>query len=79
MFGFLQFKLGAAGDDIHAVFDEDLQYALEGEQARFAFHQCQHIDAEGGLKLGVFVQAVEHALGLRVALKLDDDAHTVAV
>ena len=76
---FFQFKLGAAGDDRLAVLDEDLQGTLERQQARFAVHQRQHLHAKGGLQGGVFVELVEHLLGLRAALQLDDDAHAAPV
>ena len=55
--GFLQFELGAAGDDCLAVFDEDLQDALERQQARFAVHQRQHLHAEGGSAAGCICRA----------------------
>ena len=51
-----------------AVLDEDLQRALQREQARLAIHQRQHLHAERGLQRGVFVQLVEHLPRLRAAL-----------
>jgi len=61
------------------MIDEDLQRPFEGQQTGFAFHQCQHIDTEGRLQLRVFEQTVQHAFGLGIAFKLDNDAHAVAV
>ena len=46
---------------------------------RWLCHQCQHIDGEGGLQLGLGKQAVKHHLRIGVPLQLNDDAHTVAV
>ena len=43
------------------------------------FHKRQHIDGKGGLELGLGEQAVQHYLGIGIALELDHDTHTVAV
>src|SRR5450759_3530110 len=77
--GFIQVELGAAGDDFQAVFDINVQGALEGKGARFTVHQSQYLNAEGGLEGGVFIKLVEHLVRMGVALELNDDAHTVAV
>ena len=43
------------------------------------FVERQHDHAEGGLHRGVLVQLVQHHVGNRVALELDDDPHAVLV
>ena len=75
----VQLELAAAGDHLPAVFDKDLQSALDRQQARLAIHQRQQLHAKGGLQRGVFVQLVEHLVRLRAALQLDDDAHPAPV
>ena len=66
--GFIQVVLSAAGDDLAAVVNEDLQGTLEGQQAGFAVDQRQQVDAKGGLQGGEFINAVENPLGLGAAL-----------
>ena len=53
--------------------------SLRRDDARLPVHQRQHVDEEGGLHGGVFVEVVEHLARLRFALQLDDDAHALAV
>ena len=77
--GFLQLEGRAAGDDLPAVLDEDLQGPLERQQARLAVHQRQQLHAEGRLQRRVLEELVEDLLGLGAALELDDDAHAAAV
>ena len=61
------------------MLNPQLQGALEGQHLRLAVHQGQHVDAEGSLQLGMLEQLIEGRLGVRAALKLDDDAHTTPV
>ena len=55
------------------------QKILEVQHLRPAAVQGDHIGAEARLQRGVAPQLIEHHLGDRVALDLDDDAHAVAV
>ena len=59
--------------------DERRDDVLEREQLRAAGAQRQHVHAEARLQRRVAVELVEHHLGHRAALELDDDAHAVAV
>src|SRR5450759_452450 len=77
--GFIQVELGAAGDNFQAVFDINVQGALERKGARFTVNQGQHLNTEGGLEGGVFIKLVEHLARMGVAFELNDDAHAVAV
>ena len=52
---------------------------VEAEFAGLAVEHGQEDHGEAFLQLGVLVELVEHDLGLRSALELDDDAHAVAV
>jgi len=77
--GLVQLKLRAAGDDLLAVFNVDLQGALEGQHAGLTLHQGQQMHAEGGLQGGIFVELIEHLLGLGAALEFNHNAHAAAV
>ena len=55
------------------------QRVLQPHLPRPAVVQRQHVHAEAGLQLGEAVELVQHHLGRRVALQLDDDAHAGAV
>src|SRR5690349_19617084 len=74
-----QLKLGTAYDDFITMFDVNLQTAFETKRARFTLHQRQHLDAEGGLQLGIFIQLVEYGHGLRAVFEFDDETHTVTI
>ena len=74
-----QFEGGAPGQHRLPVLEEVGERPLQGEDARLAVHQRQHIDAKGRLHGGVLVQPVEDRLGLGVPLDLDHDAHPLPV
>ena len=83
LLGLAQVIFGAADDDLLLIGDILVQNVPQGQDAGLELavhlHQGQHIDGEGGLKLGLGEQAVEHHLGVSVTLELDDDAHAVPV
>ena len=58
--GFFQIELGAAFDDGQAMLDVNAQCLFERQGARFAVHQCQQIDAEGGLHGCAFEKIAQH-------------------
>ncbi len=60
---------GAACDDFELVADPVADEGVQGERARHAVDQRQHVGAEGLLQLGVLVQVVEHDLRDGVALE----------
>ena len=53
--------------------------SLSVHRLRPAAVQRHHVGAERGLQRREAVELVEHDVGHRVALQLDDDAHAVAV
>ena len=77
--GALQIVLRAAHDDLAAVLQKMDQHFLQGQDTRLVVDQRQHDDAKGRLQLRVGVKLVQHHLGNRVALEVDNDAHAVAV
>ena len=71
-----------APDDYILLESEVLvKYMAQGEYLRLGLivHQRQHIYRECGLHRRLRKETVQHYLRVRVALELDDDAHTVAV
>ena len=74
-----QVEAGAAGHDLAAVVDVQLDLLLQVEQARLALHQRQGVDAHRDLHLRVREQLVDHYVAICVAPQLDDDAHAAAV
>src|SRR6516164_8098135 len=67
---------GAPNDDVELVRDVVTDHLVQAQRARHPVDNGQHVGAETGLQLGVLVEVIEHHLGHRVALELDDDAHT---
>ena len=72
-------KAGAAGNDFALEVNVVLKNFLKGEYLRLTVNQCKHDNAHGILKLGVGKELIEHHLGVRFALKLDDNTQTLAV
>ena len=70
---------GAPDDDIELVRDVVADHLVEAQRARHPVDDRQHVGAEAGLQLGVLVEVVQHHLGHRVALDLDDDPQADAV
>src|SRR5215212_566717 len=68
-----------AGDYLELVGDVVLEDLPVRERTGYAVHKRHQVHAEALLHLGVLVEVVQHDLGHRLALELDDDAHTVAV
>ena len=71
--------LGAAGDHVLAELEERAQHVGERHHLRPPAVQRDHVGAEARLQRGEAPELVEHHLGDRVALDLDDDPHAVAV
>ena len=69
----------APPDHLLAERDEGGENVLEAEQLRAAAVQRHHVDAEARLQRREAVELVQHHVGDRVALQLDDDADAVAV
>src|SRR5262245_61068064 len=78
-FGLAQIIGRAPRNDFFAVLDEGLERFLEVEQLGLAIDNRQHVDAEGFLERGMFVELVEHDLRYGIALELDRDAHAFTV
>ena len=79
LLGFAQVEARAADDDLFAMLDEMAEHRREVHDLRLVVDDGQENDAERGLHLRVAIQIVQHDLGDRVALQLDDDAHSFAV
>ena len=72
-------ELRAPRDDFLAEVEEGAQHVGERQHLRPAAVQRDHVGAEARLQRGEAPELVEHHVGDRVALDLDDDAHAVAV
>lgn len=72
--GFLEAELGAAGDDVAAVFDEALDEFLDVHLLRALLVDGKERDAEGGFEGGFLEELVDDDAGLFAAFELDDDA-----
>ena len=79
LFGLAQVETRAADDDLFAMLDEVPEHRREVHHLRLVVDDGQEDDAERGLHLRVAIQVVQHDLGDRVALQLDDDADAFAV
>ena len=79
LFRFAQIETRAADDDLFAMLDEVMEQRREVHDLRLVVDDGQEDDAERGLHLRVAIQIVQHDLGDRIALQLDDDAHSFAV
>ena len=70
---------GPPSNDFLAEVDERAQHVGQRQHLRPAAVQRDHVGAETRLQGGEAPELVEHHVGDRVALDLDDDAHAVAV
>ena len=69
----------APRDHLLAEIDEGRDDVAQAHQQRPAAVERQHVDAEARLQRRVAIELVQHDIGHRVALQLDDDAHAVAI
>ena len=74
-----QVVLGPAADDLFTEVQEPAQRGAEGQHARLAVHERDHVDVERVLHGRVLVEVVQHDAGGSVALQLDHHAHPFAV
>ena len=74
-----EFKLRTPRHDFFAEVRESRDELLEVHQLRPAAINGHHVGTEGRLQRRETVKLVQHHIGHRVALKLDDNAHAVAV
>src|SRR5829696_7686059 len=77
--GPLELVARPAGDYLELVGDVVLEDLPVRERTGHAVYERHQVHAEALLHLGVLVEVVQHDLGHRLALELDDDAHPVAV
>mgnify|MGYP000715356308 CR=1 FL=1 len=68
----------AAADDLHLELNIALHRGFQAHDLGHAVVQRQHDDADGVLQLGEAVELVQHDLGVRVLLDLNDDLHAGA-
>ncbi len=73
-----QAVLAPAGDDLDLVRDVDAQRLLQVEQPRHTVDERQDVRREVRLHRRVLVELVQHDLGVRIALQVDDEPHRVA-
>ena len=66
---------GPTLDDLDLVRDPVADELLEGQRARHAIDEGEHVGAEVVLQLGVLEELVQHHLRHGIALELDDQAH----
>ena len=66
---------GAAGDDLAAVLQKDLDEVFQVAQLGLPIDERHHVDAKGVLQLRLFVQVVQHHFGHFAALEFDYQAH----
>ena len=71
LLGLAQPERRPSPDDIHLVLDPVADERAQRQCARHTVNQRQHVGAEGGLQLGVFVKVVEYDLGNGVTLEHD--------
>ena len=71
--------LGAPGDDLLAELDEGAQEILEIQESPAGRRSRPPYWRRSSLQRREALELVEHDIGDRVALELDDDAHAVAV
>ena len=64
---------------VHPVGDVLLQYLLHIQNTGFSIHQSQHVNAEGGLQIGVFKQLVQNNLWNTVSVQFHNDAHPLTI
>lgn len=79
-----QLELRAASNDLATMLDEDGQRPLQAEQAwlqaaGLVGDEGQRLHAERALQRCVFVQAIEHPVGLCAAPQFDHHAHAAPV
>ena len=74
-----QFELRPARDDLFAELDERFEEILEVQQFGATAADREHVRRERPLRGRVPPQLVQHDLGRRIALQLDDDPDAFAV
>ena len=74
-----QLVLRAPDDDLALVVDVRADDLAQRQRPRDAVDERDGVDPERRLHRRVLVELVQHDLGQRVALELDDEAHAVAV
>ena len=74
----VQAEARPAADDVALVIEVVPDHVAQRQGARHTVHQRNGVHPEGGLRLGVFVQLVQHHLGHRVATQLHHHADAVA-
>ncbi len=74
----VQAEAGPAPDDIALVVEVVPDHVAQRQGARHSIHQRNGVHPEGGLRLGVLVQLVQHHLGHGVSTQLHHHADAVA-
>ena len=77
--GLVEQELGPARDHLLAERDEQRQQVLQIHGLRPAGIQRQHVGREIRLQRRETIELVEDDVGHRIALQLDDDAHSILV
>jgi hypothetical protein len=79
LLGLPEAVLRAPADHVDLVVDPVADELVDGQRARYAVDQREHVGAEVGLQLGVLEQVVEDHAGDRVAPEDHDEALPGAV
>ena len=77
--GFTQFKDSTTSYDFTAVTYERGNNIFQVHDLRLAMVQCNHVDTEGNLQLGLGIEVVQNHFPDRIAFHFNHDAHTVFV
>ena len=75
----IQVKLGTATHHIYLMVNVAAQDLTQGKRARHTVNQGQVNDAKIGLKLCALIEVVKNYLRNFSTLKVDNNAHTLAV
>ena len=75
----VEFEHRAPADNFFAEFDERRNNVLKVHHHRPPVIDCQHIHAETGLQLRIFIELVQYHVGLKFLLDFNNHAHALAV
>ena len=72
-----QVEFAAVGDNVHLELQILLENLFQSQCLWLAVYQCQHIDTDSILELGVGEQLVQHDLFVGILFQFHHDAHTL--
>ena len=78
-FGFIQIVLGTSYNNLYPMIDKFLHHLFKSKYHRASIHQRQHVDAECGLHLAVFIQIIEYYAVIVIFFQIQYNAHTLFI